>query len=627
MSQHLLIQWLDTSPPQANISLWQADGQVSWQQWAQPISSLATLINTALAKPNASASLPTTVLVPGEWVSISQVNLPKRIPKKNLKQVIGYALEDELLEDPAKLHFVLIDEPARLRQQDKKTKTNNQRKVAVISKLKLATLVEQLRQQNIEASYIIPDFLALPMVNDIINACPASATTSAEDSTTKDDDDPTTSTVNNVTNTYGVSATAASTADDPASTSTADDGNNKATPIHSDTSARQKNPVPAPAPAPAPAMIDIHHLKTKDKRTPADNTTAADDATKPDKTSTTAASDTRHDSKNKATAAHSDDSAWQACIIDQHAILRTEALQGYAIDAAQLPWLCQQMLSRYQAETKHSLNGLKLKLHCTEASLPWDWPATLSESLSLESTCSATLQQCFDFLQITQPNMNLLTGEFRSKKAPKKTSTKKSAKGSPARLWRRCLYLFYALIACSFASRAAHYLILNKQNEVFLQQAISQATAQAPVEMRSQLQNLRSLAPLQQKLSQLLEQLKQFSEHNLGLQQLNFLNGFFSRHTKSQLMSFDYNGKTWQAIITINSLKTLNQITAALSNQRWTVSQSLQSESANNQANLQNLSPELQQQARALLAPNNQAAASAVSAKKLVAILTLTPPS
>ncbi len=98
------------------------------------------------------------VLVPTEDVLLTKVKLPKLSPGKLVK-AIPYALEDQLTEDPASLHFAIG-------QFDKGQLVP----VAVVNKNVMQqwknTLTEQVNSSHSKVKVFLPDVLATPWEND-----------------------------------------------------------------------------------------------------------------------------------------------------------------------------------------------------------------------------------------------------------------------------------------------------------------------------------------------------------------------------------------------------------------------------------------------------------------------------
>ncbi|MCX2499064.1 type II secretion system protein GspL [Plesiomonas shigelloides] len=99
----------------------------------------------ALVTPNTTVQL----LIPGEWVSIWSVTLPKGA-QRQADKVIPALLEEELTQDIELLHCSLLQ-----LQGDKAS-------VAVIEHRRMQQIVDWLAQANITSARVLPDWAALP---------------------------------------------------------------------------------------------------------------------------------------------------------------------------------------------------------------------------------------------------------------------------------------------------------------------------------------------------------------------------------------------------------------------------------------------------------------------------------
>ena len=483
---YLVIHWLDTAPQaHCHLTVWNEHGAISWQQ--QHVV-LAQLRHSLAANASINKHTHITVLIPGEWVSISNVKLPKRLPKKNLAQLIGYALEDELLDDPSHLHFVIAT-PGKSTAKGKPKGEDPERAVAMVSKAKLASLQQHLRAHEIEAAIALPEYFALQ----------------------------------------------------------------------------------------APSV-----------RTTNTTTTSGDD------------------SSSKQAASATEQHTWYASLEGERAILRTDMLQGYAIASARLPWFCQQLIQRDLEHPDGAITdrrSFSLQLYSRDTELPWEWPPELAAQLSLQAHTQCTAEQCLSFTAIQNPVINLFSHEFRSKSKQKLRAGKNTTgAANTQRLWRRCLYLLIIFILLAFISNGVRYWVLAKQNQIFLQQAITQAEGYAPRSMRSEISNTTSLTPLKNKLGQLLSQLQKFSRHNDILRQLNQIDDFFAKYKNTQVINTNYTAPKWNVTLNVDKLDTLNRMTVALSHQGWQVNQTISPQSASDiQAKISTLDPTLQSQALSIL--------------------------
>lgn len=97
----------------------------------------------------AGASL--VLCMPGEQARMHRVNLPHRNRRKFL-DALPYALEDQLLRDPASYHLVPLSAERRATDVP----------VVVINHDYLSALVDQCRQAGWQPVMLVPDYLAIP---------------------------------------------------------------------------------------------------------------------------------------------------------------------------------------------------------------------------------------------------------------------------------------------------------------------------------------------------------------------------------------------------------------------------------------------------------------------------------
>lgn len=95
-------------------------------------------------------SLPSYVIVPGEKISIKQINLPDRKLAKN-QQALAYAIEDELISDIEQLKIMLLNQPSE-----------NNNFVAIIDKSILKNWLSLLQSRLTNIQAIVPDMFCLP---------------------------------------------------------------------------------------------------------------------------------------------------------------------------------------------------------------------------------------------------------------------------------------------------------------------------------------------------------------------------------------------------------------------------------------------------------------------------------
>lgn len=150
----LVIKWNKQNNETCDLYLWDESQHITWEK--QNIS--LTSINETIKSRNAK-NTKIVVIIPGQLVTLTEVTLPKNISKKQRQKMIGYAVEEEIIDDPDSLHFVL-GEPIN----DPEAKTSNKQHrypLAIIAKNKISAITEQLEQQNIFADVMIPDFFAI----------------------------------------------------------------------------------------------------------------------------------------------------------------------------------------------------------------------------------------------------------------------------------------------------------------------------------------------------------------------------------------------------------------------------------------------------------------------------------
>ncbi|MGL4927966.1 MAG: type II secretion system protein GspL [Plesiomonas shigelloides] len=96
-----------------------------------------------------SVDFPVQVFVPGEWVSVWTVPLPKGAHKQ-MDKILPVLLEEELTNEIENLHFAVLE-------QNKMQAT-----VAVIQQQRMQQITQWLNTADIQASILLPDWAALP---------------------------------------------------------------------------------------------------------------------------------------------------------------------------------------------------------------------------------------------------------------------------------------------------------------------------------------------------------------------------------------------------------------------------------------------------------------------------------
>ncbi len=126
--------------------------EVAWCAVAPDIAlkmtkgSLETLVQVAQATP-------ILALVPGKWISIFSVELPKVRSTAMLKKALPFLLEEQLAEDFETVHIAL---PTRYR-------AGEMTPLAVISKTRMQTLVARFKAHALNLLQAFPDWMCLPL--------------------------------------------------------------------------------------------------------------------------------------------------------------------------------------------------------------------------------------------------------------------------------------------------------------------------------------------------------------------------------------------------------------------------------------------------------------------------------
>jgi len=96
----------------------------------------------------------TTLIVPGQWVTMMRVNLPKASPAQ-LKKAVPFMLEDQLIASSNTLHFVLSSQ-----------QRNGDLWVSLIEKKLLQDLLDKAKNLGLIVDEAVPDYLCVPEVKD-----------------------------------------------------------------------------------------------------------------------------------------------------------------------------------------------------------------------------------------------------------------------------------------------------------------------------------------------------------------------------------------------------------------------------------------------------------------------------
>ncbi len=94
------------------------------------------------------------ILLPGTCVHMLSVTLPP-MSHTELQQAVPNILEEKLAQDITQSYFSIGDADA-----------DNKRSIAVIEQILWDTLLSELKRANLSATVIMPDYLALPFVED-----------------------------------------------------------------------------------------------------------------------------------------------------------------------------------------------------------------------------------------------------------------------------------------------------------------------------------------------------------------------------------------------------------------------------------------------------------------------------
>lgn len=443
---YLVIQCKDTSPLQCNLMLMHAQGAVTWQQDDVAISHLQATLAQQESSQAVQQAAQVVVLLPGEWVTMTKVSLPARIPKKNLAQIIGYALEDDLLGDPQDIHFVLLDAAAKPSASTVSNTASVMRDVAMINKAQLASVLTALQRQDINPSYVMPEYFALPVAEGKLE-------TAAE--------------------------------------------------AGSEASAQQ----------------------------------------------------------------------WYASVMGDRVLLRTSLAQGYSVLLGQLPWFCRQLLQQevttadttMLAETAAStMAPIQLHVSTTHAQLGCNWPEDLNQDIELQLQTACPQSACFDLGALQYPAVNLLQGEFMER------SHKKSRSGK-ANWWRRSVLCVGGLVVAAFLSQAGRYIILSRENTIFLQQAKQKAAQFLPSSMQAQLNSMTNLSALRPRIQSMLKYMQQLKQHHRSIEQLISIDRGLQQNSGIKLLRLSYNKTIWNMAIGAPSLQLLQQQVAQFKRNGWDV--------------------------------------------------------
>lgn len=89
------------------------------------------------------------VFVPGEWISVWTVSLPKGTHKQ-MDKILPVLLEEELIDEIENLHFAVLEQ------------NKIQATVAVLQQRRMQQMTQWLNTADIQASILLPDWAALP---------------------------------------------------------------------------------------------------------------------------------------------------------------------------------------------------------------------------------------------------------------------------------------------------------------------------------------------------------------------------------------------------------------------------------------------------------------------------------
>lgn len=122
------IRW-QRHTPDTEYGVWPAVSDACLQQWLQ----------TDVIR----------LYIPGEWISIWQVELPD-IPRRQVQNILPALLEEDLNQDIDELHF------ASLKSED------HQATVAVIHRQHMKNIADWLQANGITRAIVVPDWMSIP---------------------------------------------------------------------------------------------------------------------------------------------------------------------------------------------------------------------------------------------------------------------------------------------------------------------------------------------------------------------------------------------------------------------------------------------------------------------------------
>ncbi|MDX1381724.1 MAG: type II secretion system protein GspL, partial [Xanthomonadales bacterium] len=134
----------------------------AWRAWTAHGESVAgTLVELAAWRDRHAPESAITLLLPAEWLLLTEVTLPTRQAGKRA-QALPFALEEHLLQDPARLHCV-----AGAPDGDGRSAA------AAVDRERLQGVLDALGGANLLPSRALPDALCLPLETGRLTALDA----------------------------------------------------------------------------------------------------------------------------------------------------------------------------------------------------------------------------------------------------------------------------------------------------------------------------------------------------------------------------------------------------------------------------------------------------------------------
>ncbi len=129
-NDNTIISWIKTD----------SDDIVQEERHRVPITDLATLAKDSVV----------TVIVPGEEVLVTSIDLPK-MQRSKLREAVPFALEEKLISDVNELHFAIGE-----------SEVGESTPVVVVKKQKMETWLHTIREAGLSPTAFIPSIFAIP---------------------------------------------------------------------------------------------------------------------------------------------------------------------------------------------------------------------------------------------------------------------------------------------------------------------------------------------------------------------------------------------------------------------------------------------------------------------------------